>query len=251
MSGIADSCRRGLGELGRAVSDTLLPRSCQGCGEVLEANERGLCVLCWRGLRDAIGDGEYCPRCGSAVGAFTQAKDGCNRCRDFKPSYEQLARVGLYRGPLAEMIRKLKFRRETHSARLLGELLLGAVEGVQWEMKFDLISWVPLHWWRRWCRGFNQAELLGRRLGALRGQRVGRLLRRVRWTAPQTHLSRQERRENVRGAFALRRGVAVADKKILLIDDVVTTGATASEAAGVLRKAGARVAVAVVAVAGR
>ena len=151
---------------------------------------------------------------------------------------------------MAEMIRKLKFRRETHSARLLGELLLGAVEGVQWEMKFDLISWVPLHWWRRWCRGFNQAELLGRRLGNLRGQRVGRLLRRVRWTAPQTHLSRQARRQNVRGAFALKRGVDVTDKKILLVDDVLTTGATANEAAGVLRKAGAQVAVAVVAVAG-
>ena len=250
MSGIADSCRRGLGELGKALGDTLLPRSCQGCGGTLETNERGLCVLCWRSLQEAIGDGGYCPRCGSSVGAFTQANGGCNRCRDFGPSYERLARVGLYRGPLAEIIRKLKFRRGTDSARLLGGLLLGAVEGVEWGMKFDQVSWVPLHWWRQWCRGYNQAELLGRRLGDLSGTRSGRLLRRVRWTAPQTHLSRQKRRENVRGAFALRRGVDVTDKKILLVDDVLTTGATASEAAGVLRKAGARVAVAVVAVAG-
>lgn len=250
MSGIADSCRRGLGELGKALGDTLLPRSCQGCGGTLETNERGLCVLCWRGLQEAIGDGEYCPRCGSAVGAFTQAKGGCNRCRDFGPRYERLARVGLYRGPLAEMIRKLKFRRGTDSARLLGKLLLGAVQAVQWQMKFDLVSWVPLHWWRQWCRGYDQAELLARRLGDLSGSRSGRLLRRVRWTAPQTHLSRQRRRENVRGAFALRRGVEVRDKKILLVDDVLTTGATANEAAGVLRKAGAQVAVAVVAVAG-
>ena len=117
-------------------------------------------------------------------------------------------------------------------------------------MKFDQVSWVPLHWWRQWCRGYDQAERLARRLGDLSGSRTGRLLRRVRWTAPQTHLSRQGRRENVRGAFALRRGVEVRDKRILLVDDVLTTGATANEAAGVLRKAGAQVAVAVVAVAG-
>ncbi len=83
------------------------------------------------------------------------------------------------------------------------------------------------------------------------GPRAGPLLRRVRWTVPQTQLrSRQARRENVRGAFALRRGLDVAEKQILLIDDVLTTGATASEAASVLSNDGAMVTVAVVAVAG-
>ncbi len=250
MRGIVDSCGRGLGELGKSVADTLLPRSCQGCGEVLEINDRGLCVLCWGGLREAIGNGEYCPRCGSVVGEFTQAKGGCNKCRDLRPRYERLARVGLYRGPLGGMIRKLKFSRGTDSARLLGELLWGAVQAVQWPMEFELISWVPLHWWRRWCRGYDQAELLARKVGDLSGQGTYRLLRRVRWTAPQTHLSRRDRRDNVRGAFALRPGVHVRDRKILLVDDVLTTGATANEAAGVLRKAGAEVRVAVVAVAG-
>lgn len=250
MSGIVDGCGRGLGELGKSLADTLLPRSCQGCGEVLEINDRGLCVLCWHGLREAIGDGEYCPRCGAAVGAFTQAKGGCNKCRDLKPRYERLVRVGRYRGPLAGMIRKLKFSRGTDSARLLGELLFGAVQAVQWPIQFELVSWVPLHWRRRWGRGYDQAELLARKLGDLSGQGTFGLLRRTRLTAPQTHLSRQRRRENVRGAFAVRRGVDVADKKILLVDDVLTTGATANEAAGVLRKAGAEVSVAVVAVAG-
>ena len=91
---------------------------------------------------------------------------------------------------------------------------------------------------------------MARRLGDLMGPRAGPLLRRVRWTAPQTHLSRQARRENVRGAFALRRGLDVAGKQIVLIDDVLTTGATASEAASVLSNDGAMVTVAVVAVAG-
>ena len=207
-------------------------------------------MLCWRGLQEAIGAGEYCPRCGAQVSAFTQAKGGCNRCRDLGLRYERLVRVGLYRRPLSQMIRKLKFSRGTDSARLLGELLEGVIQAVQWQKKFDLISWVPLHWWRQCCRRYDQAELLARRLGNLSGRRTFRLLRRARWTAPQTHLSRQRRRENVHGAFTLRRGVGVADKQILLVDDVLATGATANEAAGVLRKAGARVAVAVVAVAG-
>ena len=235
-----------------ALGQTLLPRCCGGCGKELGINETDLCELCWRGLQEAVGKGTYCKRCGAEVGEFTESEGGCNYCRNFKLRYEGLARVGVYKGPLAEMIRRLKFNRQAYAANFLAELLWQAVQGAGLE-QFDMITCVPLHWRRRWSRGYNQSHLLGSRLASMSGRPFRPLLRRTRWTDPQTHLSRQARLDNVRGVFALRRSISLAadlsGKRILLIDDVLTTGATASEAAGVLAKAGAKIYVGVVAVA--
>ena len=184
------------------------------------------------------------------MGEFTRKEDGCNRCRNFKPAYQRLVRVGLHRGPLAQMVRKLKFKREPHIAKLLGEMLWSAIQGAGLEEEFDFVTPVPLHWQRKWARGYNQAQLLADRLVRLSALPQNHILRRIRWTLPQTHLSRQDRLKNVRGAFALKSRPDLAGKRILLIDDVLTTGATASEAASVLKKAGATVFVAVAAVAG-
>lgn len=249
MARIVNACRQKLNFLGRSLGETILPRICQTCERPLQTEDHELCHLCWGSLREAIG-ADYCHRCGAAVGPYTEPGAGCNRCRNFKLSYEHLARVGLHRGPLAEMVRGLKFARQAHLAKLLGELLHLSIEGAGMTDQFDVITPVPLHWWRSWCRGYNQAQLLAERLSALSRRPVRPLLRRVRWTEPQTHLSRSARLANVRGAFALRIGLDMQDKRVLLIDDVLTTGATASEAASVLRRAGARVNVAVVAVAG-
>ena len=260
MSRMLTACWQTFRYLGLSLGDTLLPRGCQACGESLQANDHNLCPLCWRALQAAIGDGSYCPRCGASIGEFTDPTGGCNRCRGFTFAYQRLARVGLHRGPLAQMIRALKFRRQAHTARFLAQLLFQSLQGAGLAARradlaeqFDLITWVPLHWLRRWLRGYNQAELLARRLAALSRHPAKPLLRRTRWTVPQTHLSRQARLANVRGAFALRRSLSLdghlAGKRILLIDDVLTTGATASEASRVLRAAGAQVSVAVLAVA--
>lgn len=266
MGGILSTAWQTFRYLGSSLSDTLLPRSCQACSQPLSANDNQLCPLCWRSLlaifyagdlsaQTAIGRGTYCPRCGASLGAFTDSKDGCNRCRNFTFNYQRLARVGLYQGPLAEMIRALKFRRRAHTARFLAQLLFDSLQGDDLTDKFDLITWVPLHWLRKWNRGYNQAELLARRLASFTRRPARPLLRKTRWTPPQTHLmSRKDRLANVRGSFALRRRVSLTEnltaKRILLIDDVLTTGATASEASRVLRSAGAEVTVAVLAAAG-
>ena len=249
MSKVFRACARPLRYLARAMDETLLPRGCQSCGNSLGEDDKELCPLCRRALQAAIGQGTYCPRCGVSIGAFTEPTGGCNRCRNFKLAYDRLARVGLYQGPLAELIRALKFRRRAHSARFLGQLLFQAIQGADLAKDFELITWVPLHWWRRWNRGYNQAELLARRLASLSGQPARPLLKRIRWTAPQTRLTRSARLANVRGAFALRRGISITGKRVLLVDDVLTTGATASEASSVLLTAGAQVSVAVLAVA--
>jgi ComF family protein len=99
---------------------------------------------------------------------------------------------------------------------------------------------MPLHWLKRWRRGFNQAELLARMVARRSGAPVVGAVRRRHATAPQASLSHSRRRENVRGAFAVKRGCNVKGRRILLIDDVFTTGSTAGACAAVLKTAGAR-----------
>jgi ComF family protein len=115
--------------------------------------------------------------------------------------------------------------------------------------EFDVVAPVPLHWWRKWTRGYNQAEAVARELAAeLNVAFAPKLLRRVRWTTQQSQPTREARRENVRGAFAVARGARLLGKRVLLADDVMTTGSTLGEAARTLRAAGAdRVVVAVLA----
>jgi ComF family protein len=105
--------------------------------------------------------------------------------------------------------------------------------------RYDLIVPVPLHWRRRWRRGFNQAELLGREVAQRRGIPILNALRRTKFTTSQAGLTSAVRRSNTAGAFRSRSGIDVRGKRILLIDDVFTTGATASACAMALKKSGA------------
>ena len=107
------------------------------------------------------------------------------------------------------------------------------------DSRHDLIVPVPLHWRRRWRRGFNQAELLARGIAKHRQIPLLNALRRSKATADQAALTSAGRRRNVVGAFEPRRGIDIQGKRILLIDDVFTTGATASACARTLKRAGA------------
>jgi len=120
--------------------------------------------------------------------------------------------------------------------RPLGELLAAALPR---DERIDAVVPVPLHWRRRWARGFNQSELLARGIARRCGVPMVRVLHRTRPTATQTGLSNTGRRHNVAGAFQVRRPQSVAGKRILLVDDVMTTGSTAAACARALRRAGA------------
>ena len=146
----------------------------------------------------------------------------------------------MYEGSLRSLIHLFKYSGMKPLARPLAAYLERAIPV---DEHFDAIVAVPLHWRKRWSRGFNQAELLARHVAKHRGIPVLNALRRKRATATQAGLANAGRRRNVAGAFVVRAGTKpdprLAGKKILLIDDVMTTGATASACASALKRGGA------------
>ena len=160
----------------------------------------------------------------------------CALCRGGLRGFDAAYSFGFYDGVLRQLIHLYKFRKVRTLVGPLGDLLLRALPR---DEAFDCVTPVPLHWRRRWQRGFNQADLLARRVAAHSGIPRTRLLRRLRSTASQASLSNTSRRRNVAAAFACRRPDRAAGRKILLIDDVMTTGSTAAACALALKRAGA------------
>ncbi len=165
----------------------------------------------------------------------------CAGCRSGLRGFDYAASFGLYEGSLRSLIHLYKYS----GMKPLARLLAGYMErAISMEERFDAVVPVPLHWRKEWQRGFNQAELLARHVAGHRGIPVLNALRRRRATAVQAGLASAGRRRNVEGAFAVKRGAGwtarLAGGKILLIDDVMTTGATAGACAAALKRAGAK-----------
>jgi ComF family protein len=231
---------RALGrELTRGLIQLLYPGSCVVCGQPLPPDLDHFCLRC----RDALTTDPHatCPRCAGTVGPFVALEGGCTSCRDDSFHFDSAVRLGPYVGPLREVILRLKHGSGEGIAELLGELWAAHAEPRLRDLRADAIIPVPLHWLRHWRRGYNQSEALARALSErLQVPCRPRWLRRIRNTPQQTSQSPIARVENVRGAFHGRPHPELRGKTILLVDDVLTTGSTASEAARALRQAGAR-----------
>lgn len=180
----------------------------------------------------------YCTDCGTPfLNPFPlDGRGRCALCRTGLRGFDAAYSFGAYEGALRELIHLFKYAGVRTLARPLGEFLSRALPR---EQRFDALVPMPLHWLRRWRRGFNQAELLAREVSRRCGIPVVNAVRRVQATRTQAGLSNSARRQNVVGAFRLRRGARVEGLRILLVDDVMTTGATAAACALVLKRAGA------------
>jgi len=178
----------------------------------------------------------FCIACGTPFeNAFPLDPEGrCALCRHGLRGFDAAYCYGAYEGLLREWIHLYKYGRVKTMAGPLVELLAAALPRHE---LFDCVVPVPLHWRRRWQRGFNQAESLARGIARKWHLPVVRALRRVRYTPTQTGLSNTARRKNVSAAFATRR--SLSGWRVLLVDDVLTTGSTAAACAAALRRAGA------------
>lgn len=212
-----------------AVFDLLYPRRCLGCGN------RGwpFCHACEGAL--AVLEPPGCRRCGRPLLVDV------DRCSDCPPGVIAWSRAALlYDGPARRALMRLKFSGWRVAARGFGPLALAALSRAPpgaLSRGRPVLTWVPLGRRRHRSRGFDQAEALARALAAASGLPVRRLLRRVRDTAPQARRAGAERRAALRGAFV---ATGRSPPRVILVDDVLTSGATAAECARVLRAAGAR-----------
>ncbi len=164
----------------------------------------------------------------------------CKECRKKKVYYDSGYSACKFDSPVRELIHLFKYGKRRYLASFLGGLILEHVRERADVSRCDAIAPVPLHWWRHWRRGFNQSAELSRYLSKrLRIPLIKRNLTRVRHTRPQVGLSPDERNDNIKNAFKVRKPAKIAGKKILLLDDVITSGATLNECARVLKKAGA------------
>ncbi|MFN7919022.1 MAG: ComF family protein [Bryobacteraceae bacterium] len=165
------------------------------------------------------------------------APDGlCPLCRDGLTGFDAAYTYGGYEGALRRLIHVFKYDGVTTLAEPLGRLLARALPR---DIEFDLVVPAPMHWRRRWSRGFNQAELLAREIGRRISVPVKPALRRGRNTPSQAGLTSAARRRNLAGAFRVSDPKKVAGKHVLLVDDVLTTGTTAAVCARALKRAGA------------
>lgn len=228
----------------------MFPSDCRICGEPLVRISRlPVCEDCLEQIRPV--GGKLCSVCGERVlSAYAvHGSDGslrCQLCSRVELPFARAVAYGSYQGGLRELIHLLKYNGIRPAASVLGRMLAEAISAMQpafGPAPVALIP-VPLHKTKRRERGFNQAELIARaalKCNSAAGQLVLRdqVLLRQRETQSQIGLTSHQRRENLRGAFAVTRAQEVKGKEVLLVDDVYTTGTTASECARVLRRAGA------------
>lgn len=225
----------GLGWAARRVLDALLPPRCLACGGLSET-PGALCARCWEAV--SFLTAPFCAQCGRPFDVDPGPAALCGACVADPPAFARARAVMRYDDASKGLILRFKHADKTAAAPFFARWMARA--GADLLAEADLLMPVPLHRWRLFHRRYNQAALLANALSRLSGVacRPDGLLR-VRHTAPQGTKGRRERRGNVRGAFRLRPRVAVEGRRVLLVDDVLTTGATIEECAGVLLDGGA------------
>jgi ComF family protein len=218
--------------------DVLFPDQCRICEQPLhEVSRIPICRACLK-QPEALQAEFYCRTCRTPfLNRYPLDETGqCSLCRLGLNGFDAVYSAGAYEGDLRKLIHLFKFEGIQPLARPLGKFLAQVLPR---DRRFDAIVPMPLHWRRRWQRGFNQSELLAREIAGTWHVPVRSVVRRKRPTAPQAGLTGAQRRKNVQGAFEVKRAIRLDGHSILLIDDVLTTGATASACARVLKRAGA------------
>lgn len=230
---------RSMRQLGRGIVDYALPPRCPGCG-VIVGEDRQFCLSCWSSLQFL--DGPACPQCSIPLPAALPGSGiSCGACMVDAPPFQGAPAAVAY-GPVARTVAlRFKYGRRTGHARLMAQLMARPLAALG-EPEAMLLVPVPLHRWRLWSRGFNQAALVADALTRLTGTPHDHdLLIRSKATAALRGKGRRERERIVAGAFALAPGAkAQADgKHLVLVDDVHASGATLRAAARALKRSGA------------
>lgn len=234
-----------LRDVGRAIADTLFPRTCPLCDGLLTVDEDVWCSACALELGELVA-AFHCPTCGARTGPYTTPDQRCLRCRGQKWTVTWLVRVGPYEEPLRRLILGYKFRGRHRVDRVLARMLADALRGRGGVEAIDAFVPIPTRSRDPYGWAHHPVAQVAREVSRMLDRPSLPILRKRFGVRPQVGLTPPQRRENIRGAFRLRIGARPAGATLCLIDDVATTGATLDEAGRVLRAAGAREVVAAV-----
>jgi ComF family protein len=229
---------RAAGRLSCGLFSLVFPDDCRICGQPLrEVSRIPVCAACLTEPQPLIAE-YFCASCRAPfMNAHPLDESGrCALCRLGLAGFDAVYSYGSYEGTLRKLIHLFKYGQIRPLARPFGDLLSRVIPR---EQRFDCVVPMPLHWRRRWERGFNQSELLAREIARRWNAPLRQAVKRVKATPPQAGLTNAKRRANVSGAFAIRRGLRLDGARVLLVDDVLTTGASAAACARVLKRAGA------------
>jgi competence protein ComFC len=228
-----------LGQIGEGMVELLFPPQpqCPVCQQE-DSFRNGLGKNCIRKVACILPP--ICLKCGRPQRLAAATMDRCQQCNETRYYFSEARAVGVYEGALREYLTELKYRYRPDLGKALGMLLVEWVKGHREFQKFDLIIPIPIHWQKLMVRGYNQAELLANPLQRYLNISIKcDIIIREKVTLSQNALHKEERFNNVYQAFRVINTKPIAGKKILLVDDIFTTGATVSEASRVLMRAGA------------
>ncbi len=228
----------GLQSVSAKLFNLIFPDDCRICEQPLQSVSRiPVCASCLA-LPQPLAAEFFCRCCRTPyLTDFPLDEQGlCSVCRESKVNFDAVYSFGLYEEALRELIHLFKYSKVETLARPLGRMLTGATP---LDEQFDVVLPMPMHWRKHWDRGFNQAELLAEPVAKRYGLKLGTNLRRRRHTKAQAGLSEAERQSNLEGALQVAKPEEISGKRVLLVDDVFTTGATLRAAAAALKEAGA------------
>ncbi len=223
------------------ILDLFYPRTCLHCNcNLNDSCEVYLCHACKEQI-PYVKD-TYCIHCGATLGPYVTLKgnEGCSRCKGKKYHFDTVTPITYFDGVMKVLIHKFKYAKLKFLCRTLNDMVATRTSLKELVHGVDMIVPVPLHWYKKFHRGFNQSELLSRGIQRHFLKPVSaRNLCRTKNTVSQTYLSKSKRQENVHNAFMVKHPDLFTGKTVMLVDDVLTTGVTASECARKLKDAGA------------
>ena len=224
---------------GRAFLRLIYPAYCASCQMPLGIEEKYLCPACF--LKIVEIPSPHCLRCATPLPPFGPHKTLCQNCHSERPYYDRGYALVHYEEPVKTIFHQVKFQSKVWLLEVFSNLVRNSLSSLEMN-DYDALVPIPLERSREHKRTFNQAEVVARMLAQNHNQRAPRvfhLLKKKRKTVPQSQLRRSERLRNLEGAFSVRRRSAVKGMRLLLVDDIVTTGATINECARMLKQEGA------------